>query len=222
MVFLIPLMVVMAGGSIVPNLSAVAADGPIPLPAIGKGVFLVASPQLQDPNFRQTVVLLCEHGSKGTVGIIVNRQTDLLLSEVLPDLTTLKGTSYRLFWGGPVQPTAVLMLFRVVHPPGESRPVMEGVFLGGNPDLLDRLIMHPEPTETFHAYAGYAGWGPGQLEAEMASGAWATVKADSKTVFDKDPAQLWPDLLERLTAPRVLTDSPQATSPPVSDRQTGR
>jgi putative transcriptional regulator len=75
---------------------------------------------------------------------------------------------------------------------------------------LDRVITRPEPTETFRAYAGYAGWAPGQLEAEMATGAWATVMADSLTVFDKDPAQLWQDLLEQLLKPRVISSNPSS------------
>jgi len=174
-------------------------------PPVGRGVLLVASPQLQDPNFRQAVILLCVHGPDGSLGVILNRQTDVLLSEALPTVTTLKGTSYRLFWGGPVQQTAVVMLFRTTRPPREARPVLEGVYLGGNPDTLDRVITRPEPTETFRAYAGYAGWAAGQLEAEMATGAWATVMADSPTIFDKDPAELWPDLLEQLIKPRTIS-----------------
>lgn len=173
-------------------------------PPIGKGVFLVATPALADPNFSQTVVLICEHGPEGTLGLIINRPTDILLSEALPRIPTLKGTSYVLFAGGPVQASGVLLLFRVNKQPADTRLILEGIYLGGNVETLEHIIIQPKPTETFRAYAGYAGWAPGQLESEMAMGAWATLPADSFSIFDKDPARLWPDSLSRLQAPGVI------------------
>jgi len=174
------------------------------MPPLGKGVFLVASPNLPDPNFRHTVVLICEYGPEGTLGVIVNRPTDVLLSEALPAVPVLKGTSYVLFAGGPVQPGGILMLFRVTEAPADARQVMEGIYLGGSMSMLERVITQPQPTETFRAFAGYAGWAPGQLEMEMVMGSWATVKADSVSIFDKDPANLWPELLETLQRPGVV------------------
>src|SRR5205823_4385867 len=160
------------------------------------GVFLIANPSLADPNFHHTVVLLCEQNAEGTLGVIINRPTEVLLSEALPDLPVLKGTSYRLFWGGPVQPNGVLMLFRVKQTPPGTRSVLDGIYLGGNLQALERIITHPEPTETFRAFAGYAGWAPGQLEFEMSIGSWVIVPADSLMIFDRDPADLWQDLVE--------------------------
>ncbi|MBM4123183.1 MAG: YqgE/AlgH family protein [Nitrospira sp.] len=171
---------------------------------LGRGVFLVASPNLPDPNFRHTVVLICEHGPEGTLGVIVNRPTDVLLSEALPDVPVLKGTSYVLFAGGPVQPGGILMLFRVTEAPPDARQIMEGIYLGGGMSMLERIITQPQPTETFRAFAGYAGWAPGQLEMEMVMGSWATVKADSISIFDKDSANLWPELVETLRKPGVV------------------
>lgn len=174
------------------------------MPPLGKGVFLVASPILMDPNFREAVILICEYGPEGTLGVIVNRPTDLPLSEALPTLAVLKGTSYVLFAGGPVQPGGILMLFRVGETSADLRPVMDGIYLGGDLHTLERVITQPQPTETFRAFAGYAGWAPGQLEMEIATGSWATVPADSASIFDKDPSDLWSDLLERLQAPGVV------------------
>jgi len=108
--------------------------------SVGKGVLLVASPTLNDPNFRQTVVLVVEHGPEGTLGLILNRSTNVLLSEALPDVTALKGTSYRLFAGGPVEATRLLLLFRVEEPPAEARSVFDGVYVGGTPALLERIM----------------------------------------------------------------------------------
>jgi putative transcriptional regulator len=173
--------------------------------SVGKGVLLVASPSLDDPNFRQAVVLVVEHGPGGTVGLILNRSTKVLLSEVLPDLTVLKGTSYRLFAGGPVEQTGLLLLFRLKEPPADARSVFDGVYVGGTPKVLERIITQAKPTETFRAFAGFAGWAPGQLKYEMLQGAWATLPPDSIGIFDKDPATFWQDCIERLQAPRVIS-----------------
>jgi len=174
--------------------------------SVAKGVLLVASPSLEDPNFRQAVVLVVEHGPEGTVGLILNHSTKVLLSEALPDLTVLKGTSYRLFAGGPVEPSRFLLLFRLKEPPADARSVFDGVYVGGMSKVLERIITQAKPTETFRAFAGFAGWAPGQLKYEMLQGAWATLPPDSVGIFDKDPATLWQDCLSRLQAPRVISN----------------
>ena len=174
--------------------------------SVEKGVLLVASPSLEDPHFRQAVVLVVEHGPGGTVGLILNRSTKVLLSEALPDLTVLKGTSYRLFAGGPVEPSRLLLLFRLKEPPADARSVFDGVYVGGTPKILERIITQAKPTETFRAFAGFDGWAPGQLKYEMLQGAWAILPPDSIGIFDKDPAVLWSDCLSRLQAPRVISN----------------
>lgn len=172
--------------------------------AIKKGVLLVAHPSLMDPNFQQTVVLVCEHGAEGTLGVIINRPTAVPLSEALPNVSVLKGTSYVLFAGGPVQPDGILMLFRVVDAPDRLRKILERVYLGLNREILERVITDPHPTETFRAYAGYAGWAPGQVEFEMAMGSWAVIPADPTSIFDKAPETLWAEMVEAIQAPRVI------------------
>ena len=174
--------------------------------SVAKGVLLVASPMLNDTNFHQTVVLVLEHGPEGTLGLIVNRATNVLLSEALPEVTVLKGTSYRLFAGGPVAPTRLLLLSRLQDPPAGARQVFDGVYVGGTTAVLERIITQAKPTETFRAFAGSAGWAPGQLEFEMLQGAWATLPPGSFDIFEKDPATLWQDCLDRLQAPRVISN----------------
>jgi putative transcriptional regulator len=174
--------------------------------SVAKGVLLVASPMLNDTNFHQTVVLVVEHGPEGTLGLILNRSTNVLLSEALPDVTALKGTSYRLFAGGPVDPTRLLLLFRLKEPPADARSVFDGVYVGGTSAVLERIITQANPTETFRAFAGSAGWAPGQLAFEMLQGAWATLPPGSFDIFERDPATLWQDCLERLQAPRVISN----------------
>jgi putative transcriptional regulator len=173
--------------------------------SVEKGVLLVASPSLDDPNFRQAVVLIVEHGPDGTLGLILNRSTNVPLSKALPDITVLKGTSYWLFAGGPVEPTRLLLLFRLKEPPADARSVFDGVYVGGT-RVLERIITQAKPTETFRAFAGYAGWAPGQLGFEMLQGGWAILPPDSIGIFDIDPATLWLDCLSRLQAPRVISN----------------
>ena len=174
--------------------------------SVAKGVLLVASPSLEDPNFRQAVVLVVEHGPEGTVGLILNRSTNVLLSKALPDITALKGTSHRLFAGGPVEASRFLLLFRLKEPPADARLVFDGVYLGRTPRALENIMTRAKPTETFRAFAGFAAWAPRQLEAEMLVGAWGILPADSVGMFDKDPATLWQDCLSRLQAPRVISN----------------
>ncbi|MEP6934781.1 MAG: YqgE/AlgH family protein [Nitrospirota bacterium] len=173
---------------------------------VGKGALLVASPSLNDPNFRQAVVLVVEHGAGGTVGLILNRSTNIFLSKALPDIAVLKGTSYRLFAGGPVEPTRFLLLFRLKEPPADARLVFDGVYLGRTAKDLERIVAQAKPTGTFRAFAGFAAWAPGQLEAEMILGAWAILPPDSLGIFDKDPATLWSDCVGRLQGPRVISN----------------
>ena len=174
--------------------------------SVAKGVLLVASPSLEDPNFRQAVVLVVEHGPEGTVGLILNRSTNVLLSKALPDITALKGTSYRLFAGGPVEPTRFLLLFRLKEPPSDARLVFDGVYLGRTPRALENIITRAKPTETFRVFAGFAAWAPRQLEAEMLLGAWGILPPDSAGIFDNDPDALWSDCISRLQAPRVISN----------------
>lgn len=174
--------------------------------SVEKGVLLVAHPSLDDPNFRQAVVLIVEHGSQGTMGLVLNHSTYMLLSHALPDLTVLRGTTYRLFKGGPVEPTRLLLLYRLKEPPADARSVFDGVYIGGASGVLERIITQAQPTEAFRAFAGFAAWAPGQLKSEMLQGAWGALPPDAIGIFDKDPALLWSDCIKSLQGPRVISD----------------
>ena len=173
--------------------------------SVSKGVFLVASPSLNDPNFRETVVLVIEHGAEGTLGLILNRATSMLLSEALPGMAALEGTTHRLFVGGPVQPSAMLLLSRLKDPDPDMHAVFDSVYVGGTPKVLERMLTQAAPSDRFRAFAGYAGWGPGQLSLEMLQGAWGVLPPESQ-FFEKDPLTLWADSLARLQAPRVISN----------------
>ncbi len=172
--------------------------------SVGRGAILVANPSMEDPNFEHTVLLILEHGRNGTIGVILNRTTEVLLSEVLPDLVALKGTTYRLFTGGPVERTQLVLLFRLKNPRPDTRSIVDGIYMG-TPTVLERLLSQPRPAETFRAFSGFAGWAPGQLEHELLEEAWGVLPADALNIFDKDPATLWKDGMSLLQAPRTIS-----------------
>jgi len=162
---------------------------------LGKGIFLVAAPSLRDPNFRQAVVLLCEHGPEGALGVIVNRPTAMSISEALPQVPILEGSGHVLYAGGPVQTNQVMLLYRGEQLPDNSHHVFDGVCLGGDMGVVERVLTGSGNQDAFRAYLGYSGWGPGQLESELKTGSWITLPADSIMVFEKDPAQVWREIL---------------------------
>jgi putative transcriptional regulator len=168
---------------------------------LSKGIFLVASPALRDPNFRQTVILLCEHGPEGALGVVVNRPTAMLISEALPHVPVLEGQHHVLFAGGPVQTNQVVILYQLSQKPTDTHHVFDGVYLGGNMEALERVLQRPTESDFFRAYAGYSGWGAGQLENEMKTGSWITLPADPIVVFQKEPSCIWSDIMLSLGGP---------------------
>jgi putative transcriptional regulator len=203
--FLVMCLLVAIGAGTALHTGPALAAGEFSPSSVKKGVLLVASPTLTDPNFRETVVLIIEHGTQGTLGVILNRSLKVLLSDALPEVATLKGTNYRLFAGGPVEISRLLLLFRLTDPPPPgARSVFDGVYFGGTPAVLERIITQGKPKETFRAFAGVSGWAPGQLDFEMLQGAWAVLPAEPIGIFDRDPATLWQDCLGQLQAPRVI------------------
>ena len=179
-------------------------QAPPPTKAIRAGTILIASPHLRDPNFYKTVVLICQHSSQGTVGLILNRPLEIPLSKALPTVPALEGTSHVLYTGGPVRPKGILMLFHTDTPPANTRKVFEEVYFGGNEEVVEKIVTNPNPGMPFRVYAGHASWSPGQLNAEIERGGWATQLAEVNSVFDPAPTTLWDYWYHKLTTPRLL------------------
>ena len=161
------------------------------------GVFLVAKPELKDPNFSQTVVLVTQPRQGPPWGVIINRPLDQPLSEVLSDQDTLKGRTDVLYFGGPVMRQSLVFLARGSNPPENSTPVLRDVYFTGDIDHIESLLRRAQPTRGLRVYSGYAGWGPGQLQSEIARGGWHVVPADAETIFETDSGRIWPELLKR-------------------------
>jgi putative transcriptional regulator len=156
--------------------------------------FLVAMPGMTDPNFSQTVTLVCEHSDQGALGIIINRPLSMTLGEVFTQLglesSRSRVAATPVLQGGPVQTDRGFVL----HSPGprwdSTLPVSERLHLTTSRDVLDALARGEGPAEAVVAL-GYAGWDAGQLEAEMAQNAWLTVPADERLLFETPAAERW-------------------------------
>ncbi len=156
--------------------------------------FLLSTPPLTDPHFRQTVVLLFAHTSDGAMGLVVNRPSPRFLAEVLdaagvacPD-ATLRGQ--RVFEGGPVQAESGWVVYEGPDPKGESFAVAGNLRVTGSLDVFKALLADPERGRMMFLL-GYAGWGPGQLDAEVSAAAWLPVPADAATVFEVPVEERW-------------------------------
>ena len=174
------------------------------------GLFLYAAPGVEDPRFAESVVLLIQHGPEGSMGLVVNRSTDMPLSQALEEVEEAKGSDLRVYWGGPVRPEAVLALVRSPDPSPGAQTVLDGVHLTGNLADVRGALSGRDPAGRLRVYTGYTGWTAGQLPTEVRSGVWVMDRADAVSVFALDPSTLWErvhQLLNRLEvrAPRDAT-----------------
>jgi len=158
--------------------------------AIAPGL-LVAVPQLLDPNFRHTVVLLLQATSDGALGLVVNRESPLLLRDLCRDhdIPLLGDADKRIRHGGPVHPDQGLVVYGAEHADPEGRSVVDGLHVSASTGTLTRLCSLP--TSRFHCFAGYAGWGPGQLEREIQEGSWILRPIDTRLILDLPAETIW-------------------------------
>lgn len=161
------------------------------------GKLLVAGPDLGDPNFARTVVLILEHDAEGAVGVVINRPSDTRVADILEEWSELSCAPGVVFVGGPVQPEAAVCLAvprsGVDDVPG-VQPLVPGV---ASLDLAQDPALVAPGVEHLRLFAGYAGWGPGQLEGEADHDDWIVVDALPGDPFDSDPGTLWQRVLRR-------------------------
>ncbi len=158
---------------------------------------LVASRDLADPNFAETVVLLVQYDAEGVVGLVLNRRTDVPLSRVLEDLKAAKDRSDPVYHGGPVEPLTVLALFQSPTNMEGAEHVFGGVYLISAKTLFEQTISTQPDPGVFHVYLGYAGWTIDQLRKEVELGAWFIFPVDANTVFSADPDSLWLQMIRK-------------------------
>jgi putative transcriptional regulator len=169
---------------------------------------LVAHPEMLDLNFAGTVVLVMRPDDDGPLGVILNRPTGTLLSEIYPERAELQGRTDMLFFGGPVQPDALLFAFRSASKPAKGVNVADDIYISGFSGVLDELLQLPENATEQRFFAGYAGWARGQLEAEIAQGGWHVLPLDTSVIFEMNPLTLYDQLLRRANVPLLETGFP--------------
>jgi putative transcriptional regulator len=169
-------------------------------PVRTKGRLLVAGPPLEDPNFRRTVVFMIEHTDEGALGVVLNRPSPIDLVDALPQWEELAAEPPTVFIGGPVEQGSVLGLGRVLtdEPTEGLVPVESGI---GVLDLEADPVRLVGDVSGVRLFTGYAGWGPGQLDGELALGGWFVVDAEPDDVLTQDPDDLWRAVLRRQTDP---------------------
>jgi putative transcriptional regulator len=158
-----------------------------------RGSLLIAGPKLFDPNFRMTVVLVGEHNEEGAIGVVLNRSSGVSVSEAAPALSPLVGEEAGLFLGGPVEAQGAVVLADF------EEPEMAGLLAFGSIGFLIGDVPAEAATGIRRArvFAGYAGWGEGQLEREMEDDSWIIEPATPEDVFTDDPEGLWSGILRR-------------------------
>ena len=159
-----------------------------------KNQFLIAMPGLEDPNFSRTVTYICEHAEHGAMGIVVNRPTEIQLSEVLEQMD-IGGESAEVghqivYLGGPVEAERGLVLHTPGHDWEATTPIGDGICITTSRDILEAMSQGEGPTKTLVAL-GYAGWAAGQLEEEMQTNAWLSTPAKASIIFDLPVEQRW-------------------------------
>ncbi len=167
---------------------------------------LLSMPQLLDPNFAKSVVLLCEHAAEGAFGLIVNRQSELTAAEAVRlEPAVQKPNDLPLLIGGPVEPERGWILTSEAPEQVEHRSLGAGLYLSASPVLLRRALMaRPLPRRTV-VLAGYAGWGPGQLDEELAQSAWLIMPVELDLIFEIPSSAAWEIAIRRLGAdPHLL------------------
>ena len=174
---------------------------------IGSGSLLVSSPELADPNFSHSVVLVLRHDDNGAIGVVINRVTSLAPAKVFPELAdTLGNYQGKLYRGGPLAPSRMLFLVRGLAAATVNGPeILDTVFLAAHPDSLPEILRLTTGPDEFRMFAGHAEWMTGQLESEVKHGAWRIVPASADVVFSDKPTKLWEQLSTR--ADQVIADA---------------
>lgn len=169
-----------------------AAHAALPTPQIAPhpaaGVLLVAKPDMPDPRFQHSVILLLSHDQDGTVGVIINRPTRFTLKQALPDMPSSNAT---LYLGGPVELQRILLLARGQPPAGDTHTVAGDIYWSTDAKVLKALLGKSSAAQQLRVFAGYAGWAAGQLQREIRRGSWRLFEATPDVIFSDDPNSLW-------------------------------
>ena len=156
------------------------------------GRLLAAGKTIGDSRFAESVILLIQHNQAGSIGLVLNNRAALPLEGVPPEI--VPGRDF-IYFGGPVEPLAISVLFFGEQPPEPSKKILKGIHLTGIDEILELLEQDEEAR--FRVFLGYASWVPGQLEMELAHGVWQLLPADERLLTQENVDRLWQQLQER-------------------------
>jgi putative AlgH/UPF0301 family transcriptional regulator len=163
--------------------------------ALAAGKVLVASRTLGDPHFVKTVILLVHYDAQGVVGLILNKRTEVPISQALDNMKEAKNRSDRVYVGGPVEMPAVFGLLQSSDTVEGAEHVFGEVYLITTKNLFEQTLSTRPNPDQFHVYVGYAGWSNEQLKKEVELGAWFIFPGDASTIFNSNPESLWPKMI---------------------------
>lgn len=178
---------------------------------IAGGQVLLAEPFMQDPYFRRSVVLLCEHHDEGSIGFILNKSIDMRVNDLMTEFPPFDA---EVFYGGPVQTDTLHYVHNIGELLEESIKVAEGVWWGGDFDKLKFLVSSQlvEP-QNIRFFVGYSGWSSGQLNDELEYGSWMSAALDANYIFKTQPGQLWSQVMfNKGNLYEVIADLPEPMS----------
>lgn len=173
----------------------ISADSEFTAP--GSGKLLVADQTMLDPRFYQSIVLLFRYTKEGAAGLILNHPTHVNVSKIFPEIPGLNSKKEFLHIGGPVASDTVFLLVQGKDPGDKAERVFQNIFISADKSVMQDELGHVKSEDKLHVYVGYAGWGAGQLDMEIAGGHWHVLPADSKAIFYSDPDKLWQEYLDR-------------------------
>ena len=162
--------------------------------APSKGSFLVATEKLDQSSFRQTVIFITHYSNRGATGIAINRSAKIPLEDAFPHQKKLHGIKDLLFLGGPVRTDAVFVLMQTSRPHAGMRNITDNIYFTVGIEAITHGIPNIVEGEYTRAYMGYAGWAPGQLQAEINRGDWLVIDAEPSIIFEMDHKEIWKKL----------------------------
>lgn len=159
-----------------------------------KGIFLVATDNLQYSSFRETVILLTHYSVNGATGLTVNRSSHIQLNDAFPKIKKSDGSGNELFLGGPVHPKLFFVLIQTAQPQEGMYLIAKDVYFASGISAIRHGLSTAADGENARAFVGYSGWGPGQLRSEIDRGDWLVIKVDPGIIFSDNHASLWEKL----------------------------
>ncbi|MFT3933264.1 MAG: YqgE/AlgH family protein [Chitinophagaceae bacterium] len=162
----------------------------------GPGILLIADPFLKDPNFKRTVVFLCEHQDEGTFGFVLNRKYEYSLNELVNNAADI---TLPVYYGGPVQMDTIHFLHQYPEEIPGGTEILKGIYWGGDFEMALQMIRSGQADAArIRFFIGYSGWGEGQLKDELKEKSWLLAEATRKIVFPKEIAETWKDAIRLL------------------------